>query len=95
MTKFFGGLLMAIGILIATLSGLCSAFFLVMTLGDTNGAQFGDAPMLLMIAVIGGLPFMSGVGLFFWGRWLLRLAREREAGEGAGSDGGGNDGERP
>lgn len=77
MTKFFGGLLMAIGILIATLSGLCSAWFLVMTLGDSGGSEFGGIGMLGFIAVIGGVPFVSGIGLFYWGRWLLRLARER------------------
>jgi hypothetical protein len=75
--KFFGGLLMGIGILIATLSGLCSAWFLMMTLGNPSGGEFGGGGMLLLIAVIGGLPFMSGIGLFYWGRWLLRLARER------------------
>lgn len=78
MTKFFGGLLMAIGILIATLSGLCSAFFLLTMLTSSGGGEFSGVPMLMMIAVIGGLPFLSGVGLFYWGRWLLRLARERD-----------------
>jgi len=75
--KFFGGLLMGVGVLIATLSGLCSAWFLVMSLASPNG-EFSGPSMLPFIAVIGGLPFLSGVGLFFWGRWLLRLARERD-----------------
>jgi len=74
--KFFGGLLMGLGILIATLSGLCSAFFLV-TSFTGSGGEFSGPSMLPLIAVIGGLPFLSGVGLFFWGRWLLRRARER------------------
>ncbi|MEO9131877.1 MAG: hypothetical protein ABI240_11780 [Sphingomonas sp.] len=78
MMKFFGGLLLAIGILIATLSGLCSAWFLVMTLSDTgSGGEFRGTGLLPFIAVIGGLPFLSGIGLFYWGRWLLRRARER------------------
>ncbi|MEP7004441.1 MAG: hypothetical protein ABI810_00560 [Sphingomonas bacterium] len=76
--KFFGGLLMGIGILIATLSGLCSAWFLVMMLSDSGGGEFSGPPMLGLVAVIGGVPFLSGLGLFFWGRWLLRLARERD-----------------
>ena len=75
--KFFGGLLMGVGILIATLSGLCSAFFLVTSLSDSGGGEFSGPSILPLIAVIGGLPFLSGIGLFFWGRWLLRLARER------------------
>ena len=74
--KFFGGLLMAIGILIATLSGLCSAWFLAMTLAYPSG-EFSGPSMLPFIAVIGGLPCLSGVGMFFWGRWLLRRARAR------------------
>ena len=77
--KFFGGLLMGIGILIATLSGLCSAFFLLTMLTSSGGGgEFGGGGMLILIAIVGGLPFMSGVGLFYWGRWLLRLARERD-----------------
>jgi len=75
--KFFGGLLMALGILIATLSGLCSAFFLISMLGESGSSEFGGTGMLGLIAIIGGVPFASGLGLFFWGRWLLRLARER------------------
>ena len=74
--KFFGGLLMGVGILIATLSGLCSAFFLVTSFTDSGG-EFSGPIILPFVAVIGGLPFLSGVGLFFWGRWLLRRARER------------------
>jgi hypothetical protein len=75
--KFFGGLLMALGILIGTLSGLCSAWFLVMSLSDSSGGEFTGPSMLPFIAIIGGLPCLSGVGMFFWGRWLLRRARER------------------
>lgn len=74
MTKFFGGLLLAIGILIATLSGLCSVWFAVMVL---TGPGRVELPMLLVDALVGGLPCMGGVGLFFWGRSLLRGARER------------------
>jgi hypothetical protein len=76
--KFFGGLLMALGILIATLSGLCSAWFLVMMVSNPGGGEFSGPPMLGFVAVIGGVPFLTGLGLFFWGRWLLRLARERD-----------------
>ena len=71
--KFFGELLMALGILIATLSGLCSAVILT----GPDGPEISKAAILPLIAIIGGLPFLSGVGMFFWGRWLLRLARER------------------
>jgi hypothetical protein len=76
--KFFGGLLMGIGILITTLSGLCSAWFLVMLVASPgSGGEFGGSGMLVLIAVIGGLPFASGIGLFFAGRALVRAARAR------------------
>lgn len=77
MREFFGGLLMAIGILIATLSGLCSAFFLFSMLTSSGGGEFGGGGMLILIAIVGGLPFMSGLGLFYWGRALVRSARAR------------------
>jgi hypothetical protein len=75
--KFFGGLLMAIGILIATLSGLCSVWFLVMSLAPTGGGEFSGMGMLPLIALIGGVPFVTGLGLFFGGRAMVRAARER------------------
>lgn len=80
--KILGGILMAMGIIIATLTGLCSAFFLF-------SSQVVD--FLPLIAVLGLLPCAGGAGLFFWGRSLVRRARESENDEGA--DGGG--GEQP
>jgi hypothetical protein len=74
-TKLFGGLLMAFGIIIATLTGLCSAYWLVFFLsaGFNRDLLFG----LALVAAIGLLPCAGGVGLFFWGRSLLRAARAR------------------
>jgi len=77
---------MAVGILIATLSGLCSAWFLVMTLSSYGEGEFLTAVrdsglsvlILVATAVIGGLPIMSGIGLFHWGRAPVRRARERD-----------------
>ena len=66
MTELFGGLLMAIGILIATLSGLCSAWLLVEMSG---GASFRD---VVSAIVIPGVPFMVGIGLILLGRSLVR-----------------------
>ena len=78
MTKFFGGLLMAIGILIATLSGLCSAWFLLMMVASpSSGGEFGGMGMLVIIGVVGGVPFLTGLGMFFGGRALVRAARQR------------------
>lgn len=75
MKSLFGGILLAVGILVAGVSGLCSLVFLVTGLGDSGGFE----GMLPLILLIGGVPFLVGLGLFFAGRSLLRSARrERE-----------------
>lgn len=66
MRGLFGGILLAIGILIAGLSGLCSLFVIVSSL---SSGQVGDA--LGMALVFGGIPLAIGVGLIFAGRALI------------------------
>ena len=73
MTKFLGGLLMAIGIVVATLTGLCSAYWLVLFLST----GFKGELLLALVGVVGLFPCAGGVGLFLWGRWLVRRARAR------------------
>jgi hypothetical protein len=75
MKMLFGGLLLAIGGLIALLSGLCSAYFLLSMIG-TRGSEAGE--LLFLVLFVGGIPFAIGLGLFFWGRSLVRSAREDE-----------------
>lgn len=70
MTRFFGGLLLAIGILIMTSSGLCSLYIVVA--GFT--AAMRDPSLFLFPLIIGGVPFAIGFGLYKWGRRLLRRA---------------------
>jgi|UPI0003B7A7ED hypothetical protein len=68
MKTLFGGILLAIGALIAGASGLCSlaVFF-------SGGSEFGRAMSALpVIAIFGGIPFAIGVGLIFAGRGLIR-----------------------
>jgi hypothetical protein len=67
----FGGILLAVGGLIALLTGLCSAYFMVLFISDSGGSA-----MLPLVLLIGGIPFAIGLGLFFWGRSLVRSARE-------------------
>lgn len=74
MKGLFGGLLLAIGILIAGASGLCS---LVVGIVSLNGETLTLVPLILLF---GGVPFSIGFGLILWGRHLLRSAR-REAEE--------------
>lgn len=68
MKKLLGGILLAIGILIAGASGLCSAVVLISTIGQNTGEDF------LLVLLIGGIPFALGVGLLFAGRALIRAS---------------------
>jgi hypothetical protein len=73
MKRLFGGLLMAVGILIAGASGLCSLFFLISNL--TSISNLGA------VLLFGGPPIAAGVGLVFGGRALIRSGQaddERE-----------------
>lgn len=74
MKTLFGGILLAIGLLIAGASGLCSLTILGMGLSESGGL----VTLLPMVAVVGGIPFAFGLMLFFGGRALLRQAK-REA----------------
>ena len=66
MNRFFGGILLAIGILIAGASGLCTLIVLLSSFGD---GMKGVIPMAL---IVGGLPMAIGGGLIYAGRYLLR-----------------------
>lgn len=70
MRTLVGGILLAIGILIAGASGLCTVFFAISVV---NGGGLGALPVVLLF---GGVPFAIGSGLFFAGRSLIRSDRE-------------------
>ena len=74
--RFLGALLIAVGGLIAALSGLCSVVFLGALVVDLvrDPASMDSAvwPSLILLLVVGGLPLAIGVGLVFWGRALRR-----------------------
>lgn len=74
--RFFGGLLMVVGGLMATLAGLCTVMFVgsvVLEMGQGNQTIFGETASFLMLsAVVGGVPIILGVALFFLGRFLWR-----------------------
>ncbi len=70
MKQFFGGLMLAIGILMMTGSGLCTLAIIIFGAG---GMSFSEAiSMLPLPLIVGGIPFALGTGLFFIGRNLLR-----------------------
>jgi hypothetical protein len=70
MTRFFGGLLLGIGILIMTCSGLCSLVVIVM--GFPAAVQ--EPTVVFIPLIFGGLPFALGFGVFKGGQALLRNA---------------------
>jgi hypothetical protein len=81
MKSFFGGLLLAVGILVAGVSGLCSLVLLVVGATEPSGL----ADILPIVLPVGGIPFAVGLGLFFLGRSMIRAAgleaQEPPAGE--------------
>lgn len=78
MKSVFGGLLMAAGILIAGLSGLCTLTVAGASLFDGGSGSGEVLSMIVAAGIFGGVPFLIGLGLFFAGRALIRSAREPE-----------------
>jgi len=71
MRSLFGGLLLGVGILIMTCSGLCSLVVVFMGFGEA----MREPSIIILPLLVGGIPFAIGFGLFWWGRWLLRTVR--------------------
>lgn len=69
--KLFGAMLMAVGVLVAGLAGLCSAAMIVMMIVQPSGA----ASALPLVLGFGGGPIAVGVGIFIGGRALWRGPR--------------------
>lgn len=74
MNSLFGGLLLAVGILLMTVSGLCSAAVIVAGLTDA----VKEPALLLYPLTFGGVPLAIGFGMFKWGQALLRRAEPEE-----------------
>lgn len=68
MKQLFGGLLLGVGILIMTCSGLCSLVVVFMGFGEA----IRDPSIIMLPLLVGGIPFAIGFGLFWGGRALLR-----------------------
>jgi len=72
--RFFGGALMAVGVLIMALCGLCSACGVVLGLTDDT---FKGPDTLGLVLLFGGVPFAIGLGVFFAGKALRGKPTER------------------
>lgn len=75
MKTFFGGVLLAVGILIAGGSGVCS-LYLLFAPGTGLDEGWSNLPLIL---IYGGLPFALGVAIALGGRSLIRQARGEQA----------------
>jgi hypothetical protein len=71
-TRFFGGLLMAAGGLIAVSAGLCSVVVSIMGLGESGSTVEMITSGLPLVLLFGGVPIAIGLALFFIGRGLYR-----------------------
>ncbi len=69
MSKLGGGILTAVGVLIAGTSGLCSAVVFVIG-GGFNWESFA------YLGVIGGVPFLLGCTILHFGMRELKRARK-------------------
>ncbi len=67
MRRLAGGILLAVGLLVATGSGLCSLAIIF-----SGGLASGDGGPLLLIS---GIPFLTGLGMVLGGLRLLRSDR--------------------
>ena len=71
-TRFFGGLLMAAGGLIAVSAGLCSVVVSIIGLTESGPTVELLTAGLPLVLVVGGVPIAIGLALFFVGRGLFR-----------------------
>ncbi len=72
MQKVFGGLFIVVGILIAGLSGLCTFFMFA----ESDTPETFSAESIGIVAIFGGIPFVTGVTFILLGRYLIKNARE-------------------
>jgi hypothetical protein len=71
--RLFGALLMAVGVLMMALCGLCSLAGVIYAVGS-GGSDMGLS--LLFVLSFGGVPIIAGLGIFWLGR-SLRAPKRR------------------
>lgn len=99
MEKLIGGILLAVGALIAGASGLCTLVVIGSSLASPNEWTQGGASGLfgsfMIVLIVGGIPFLLGAGLFLLGRRMLRRANPVGATQGAEAAAAPEDGDAP
>ncbi len=77
--RFFGGLLMAVGGLIAVTSGLCTLVLTVAGVGSNLSDPSASITVLTdglpFVLGIGGVPFVIGLVMYLAGRRLYRRSK--------------------
>lgn len=71
-----GGLLMAVGGMIAALCGACTLWFAGMSVVASGAGEFSGPGMLVLALPIGGIPTLIG-GLMAWWGWRLYRPKRR------------------
>jgi hypothetical protein len=66
MNKFFGWLLIIIGVLVAGTAGLCCADFV-----KSMFHEGANADAIVVVALVGGVPFLFGLACIVAG-WVMR-----------------------
>ena len=78
--RFFGGALVAVGVLMMLLCGGCGVlFFLAFLWSGLTSSNHDDVTMVVLPIVLGGLPAGIGLGLFIVGRAVRRGPRPPHA----------------
>jgi len=70
--RLIGGMLMAVGLLIAGASGLCT----LLMFAESPPWSGESLESLTLVAIFGGIPFLVGTALFFAGRYIWRKGEE-------------------
>ena len=70
MQKVFGGLFVAVGILVAGLSGLCT----ILMFTESSSPETYTAESLGIVAIFGGIPFITGATFIWLGIYLIKNA---------------------
>ena len=77
---FFGWLLMCGGALVAATTGTCTVYFLAAPILQGEGVDYfgGLVSWILLVMIVGGVPCLIGVGMFFLGRFVARRGNARQ-----------------
>lgn len=77
---FFGWLLMCSGALVAVTTGACTVFFVLAPVLQGGGVGYfgGLVSWIVLVMIVGGIPCLIGIGMFFLGRLIARRGTARQ-----------------